>query len=192
MNGDDRIYTMDKIQATKDKSPERTVNKVQTIYRAELELKLGLNETKDELTIVCTLLNGDDRIHTMDKIQVVRDKSLERTVNQVQTIWRSGVELKICRNKTEDNLIIEIYDKISGIYWSTVIIDRCDELFKLFTEASGPDSRSIWRLGNYAIKYPLINDPFVSPVINIWTDVGDPFGSMYNIILRQKKKSKFV
>jgi len=47
---------------------------------------------------------------------------------------------------------------------------------------------NIWHLKNtnYAIRYPTPFDSLTAPVLNVWTDINDSFGSLYNIVLRQK------
>ena len=64
------------------------------------------------------------------------------------------------------------------------------ELYNLLIQADKPDSKNIWHLKNtdYAIKYPTPFDSLTAPVLNVWTNVNDPFESLYNIVLRQGKK----
>src|SRR3989304_10628469 len=120
------------------------------------------------------------------------------------TIWRKGSEFKISLNEDKDELTIEKYCDLNIRWrWKINICNKgldpecegnkrlnCVELYNLLTQADMPDSNNLWHLKNtnHAVKYPTWNDPFTAPVLNIWTNVNDPFESLYTIVLRQKKK----
>lgn len=117
----------------------------------------------------------------------------------ITTIDRSGLELTLSINETKDELTIERDCHICDVYWGIVIRDKCldpdcegnkrltcAELYKLLIEATGPDSNSIWHLENWAVKYSPEGTSQTTPVLTIWTGVDDPYGSMYNIVLRRK------
>ena len=121
----------------------------------------------------------------------------------METIFRSGLELNIKLSDNKEELTIEKHCLNFDITWKTTVknvcLDQnsegnkrltCLELYNLLIQADKPDSKNIWHLKNtdYAIKYPTPFDSLTAPVLNIWTDINDPFESLYNIVLRQGKK----
>ena len=121
----------------------------------------------------------------------------------METIFRSGLELNIKLSDNKEELIIKKHCLNFGIVWKTTVknvcLDQnsegnkrlnCLELYNLLIQADKPDSKNIWHLKNtdYAIKYPTPFDSLTAPVLNVWTNINDPFESLYNIVLRQGKK----
>ena len=115
-------------------------------------------------------------------------------------IYRDYYEFRLSLNEDKDKLTIEETSGflIFSIRWKIHIRNgkgnkrlNCVELYNLLTQADMPDFNNLWHLKNtnHAVKYSIRNGMLsTAPVLNIWTNINDPFGSLYNIVLRRKKQ----
>ena len=115
-------------------------------------------------------------------------------------IYRDYYEFRLSLNEDKDKLTIEEDSDylIFSIRWKIDIRNgegnkrlNCVELYNLLTQADMPDFNNLWHLKNtnHAVKYSIRNGMLsTAPVLNIWTNINDPFGSLYNIVLRRKKQ----